>query len=250
MSTSSHRYDCVRVFLDAIQYQALFDEDPVWSKHGVLEVARYENPIDWRWPRIFQFKEEFYALDVEPGAVVKDVEAYDIPKNEPHLINAFCAEIEGITEEYERLGYQHCFTKFLLGKPLDNDENACDGHLVKQFVSVEDGDFSEINDSERPVNWRMVGNENVRHYAVHIGCKVVSWGILITRDPRISYVGQMFTAPEYRGRGCGSDLLYHMHKEGARMDARTIILMPSYGDGHLVPKIRISVRRGLRNFLP
>ena len=151
MSTSSHGSDCVKAFLDAIKCQALFDENPVWTNHGVLDVARYDNPIDWSWPRTFQFKEEFYALDVEPGAVVKDVKAYDIPESEPHLINAFCADIECNTEEYERLGYQHCFTKFLLGKPLDNDENTSDGHLVKRFVSVEDGDFSEINDSERPI---------------------------------------------------------------------------------------------------
>ncbi len=235
-SKKSYRAECVKAFLDAIQYQASFERDPIWSEHGVLHVARYVEPCDWHWPRDFRFREEFYVVDVDPTTVVEAIRGFGPLDGDAHLINAFCAADECITKLYAQSMYQHCFTKCLLGKDLGNDPIAIDDHNVIQFDSADDADFGEMEESERPVKWTLVGDQAVRHYCVCEDGKAVSWSMLVMCDPSINYVGQMFTLPEYRRKGRGSALLSHMQAETKGLGRNTMILMPSYETVDWYPK--------------
>ena len=225
----------VKAFLNAIQHQATFDEDATWSKHGLLNVAGYAELREWHWPRDFRFKEEFYTLDEDPDSVVNAVAAYGPLETGSHLISAFHADTTCTIKAYEQLGYQHCFTKRLLCKHLDDGDVISD-HPVVQFRSVDDADFGEIDKSERPVNWAMAADHTTHHFCVCIDGKAVSWGMVVTSNPSIAYVGQMFTLPTFRRRGYGAAVLSHMHTHSRETRSRAMILMPSYETVDWYPK--------------
>jgi GNAT superfamily N-acetyltransferase len=167
--------------------------------------------------------DDYYVLDASPAVVVAALASV------PALANHYLT-IRGddhlIVSQYAMYGYHVSYSELLMALDLRIQHHASLTHTVVRATPA-DVEIWNQRDPER-IAWiacvNLMGDE-MPHYAIWQDDIIVARGRSLRMPDGTSYVGRIYTHPDYRRRGYGRALMHHIVAEDARAGVTTSILM-------------------------
>ena len=185
--------------------------------------------------------DDYYALDASSAAVVAALD--QVPALANHYLT-IRGDDDKCVIEYVKRGYHVSYSELLMVADLHTQRGAQSTHDVERATPADVAMWNQ-HDPEG-ISWlshiNLVGDE-MPHYAIWHDDRIVARGRSLRLPDGTSYVGRIYTHPEYRRRGFALTLMRHIMHEDSQVGVITSVLMASplavdlYGQIGYVPVI-------------
>jgi ribosomal protein S18 acetylase RimI-like enzyme len=171
-----------------------------------------------------------FNIDQPAEEIDSVVHSYRFPGDGSFAIQVFHENMDPQIYKlrYQPLGYQYFLPNILqvIELPAHNEipEVKVDPVSESSQVDFINASFSNF----KPFPLKLLQSDSCSSFFVEIDKKAAGWGYLVHTDPKIAYVGGMFTAPDFRKRGVASAILNRMHQFAFDKGIKKIMLVPSF----------------------
>ena len=176
------------------------------------------------------FQIEFLALCNQPEAVVQAIRAYPTRPGEEYVLDVFHPSFDSgsLIDQYATLGFDYRSTRTILGRKLPVPAR---GQSVVTYKILTSEQVAQVNpklaaDGEM-IYLQTVADPYIHNYAAEVDRQVAGWAQLVTVQPQVAYLHQLYTLVAYRRRGVAAALLDLVHAEAWKMGCQHVVLIPS-----------------------
>lgn len=197
-------------------------------REGDVYAIGHRNDITHAYPREFNFRQEFVAVEGEPDVVVAAVRKCLNNEGDDHVLYAFSTVVAEKISAYRALGYEHAWNNALMGVLLDDAvPKGVRGLHVREVQTTADViAYQELTGSAAVVH--SLSDSHIHSFlCTDDHGAPVGRSQLITKVDLFGYVSGMFTLPAQRRRGVGTVLMHAMHRRARDVGARFCLLIPS-----------------------
>jgi GNAT superfamily N-acetyltransferase len=220
----------VQAYLQNIQYKFRIETNAsiiqIEQATGLLYSQQNSQP----WPRKFDYRLEFFAMDVSPGAVNDSIQAYLKKDPQEYVLTVFSQNLTSLIPTYKSLGYQHAWTNMIMEHKLATHPISMNQDPDIMIYAVQNSaDVSAINamGPDYPTSIQGLNDNHIFNfyakYKNEIGAK--AQGIIF--DSKYIYLADMFTHPQFRRKGLSAALLQKLHQVAQENGCSHAILVPS-----------------------
>jgi GNAT superfamily N-acetyltransferase len=205
-----------------------------YEVHGPIAVSMYDGAP------IASFQYEFLALSPDVEQVMKAVLAYPVPKGKHYIINVFHSQPSSLALREQYAAYSHEFisTGVILGLELPAKLNTIPANVHKATTirQAETANDSLAREGER-IHVQTLRDKHIHSFYIEADAEVVGWLQLVTRDPEVGYVNQLYVLEAYRKRKLGTALVQYAHAYAREMGLKRTVLVPSGSAIHLYRRL-------------
>ena len=176
------------------------------------------------------FQIEFLALSDQPEAVAQAIHAYPTRPGEEYVLDVFHARFDPgiLIDQYAALGFDYRSTRTIQGRGLPVPAR---DQLVATYKIQNSEQVARVNprlaaDGET-IYPQTVADPCIHNYAAEVNGQVAGWAQLVTVQPLVAYLHQLYTLVAYRRRGVAAALLDQVHTEAWKMGCQHVVLIPS-----------------------
>jgi len=191
---------------------------------GPIGVSAYGNAP------IASFQNEFLALDTNPQSVVGAVRMYPHEPDSQHVLDVFHQSPvdKGLNARYLALGYEAMRTGPILGLDLSQitGPNQQPVSQVKTLRQIELANQSLADEGEY-ISPKTLRQEHIHTFTVEANYQTVGWAQLVSIDPAVGYLNQLYVLKDFRRRGLGTALIQRAQLEAAVLLKRHMALISS-----------------------
>jgi len=220
----------IKAYLTNIQQKFKIETNAKLIKSDLIQGIQYAQQMQQPWPRKFDYRLEFFALDDSPSAVDKSIKSYLEDSPEEYVLTLLTDNINTLIPTYKALGYQHAWSNTIM-------ENKLSVHAITlkldpdiEILPVETSkDVAAINamGSDFPTSIKGLKEENIHNFYATYKKEIAAKAQGITFDSNFIYLSDMFTHPQYRRKGLSFALLQKLHQIGRSKGCSYSILVPS-----------------------
>jgi GNAT superfamily N-acetyltransferase len=174
---------------------------------------------------------EFDTSEMNPTVVVERVQEFLQGRAEEHVLNVYHDAQEfprTLIQQYASLGYDLLYTSAVLAKQPEPAREL--ETVVVQELRTE-GQRMLVNlthQDHQPVPDAVLGDPWIHPFFAVLDGQAVGWGLLVTNVDGVGYVSDMFTLPDYRGRGVATALLDRLESKALELGIGWVTLTPSF----------------------
>ena len=220
----------IQAYLKNIQYKYKVETNASIIQLDQVTGIQYSQKNQQPWPRQFDYRLEFFAMDVSPGAVDKSINKYLIDNPQEYVLTVFSQNLNALIPTYKSLGYQHAWSNTIMEHKLSMHPLSLNFDTDIELFSVQNNaDVSAINamGPDFPTSIHGLNDKHIfNFYATYkneIGAK--AQGVIY--DSKYIYLADMFTHPQFRRKGLSAALLQKLHQIGQENGCSHAILVPS-----------------------
>ena len=176
------------------------------------------------------FQIEFLAFCNQPEAVVQAIRAYPTRPGEEYVLDVFHPRFDSgsLIDQYAALGFDYRSTRTILGRELPAPTR---DHHVTTYKIHNRQQVAQVNprlaaDGEM-IYPQTVDDPYIQNYVAEVDGQVAGWVQLVTVQPQVAYLNQLYTLVAYRRRGVAAALLDLVHAEAWEMGCQHVVLIPS-----------------------
>jgi len=201
-----------------------------YEERGPIGVSVYDNAP------IASFHYEFLALDPDLHMVMDAIQKYEVPDGKKYIVNVFHASPSGadLKKQFASLDYEFVRTGPILGLelPLKVSTIPLNVHKAKTLQHTEAANNSLTAEGER-IHVETLRDKNIHNFFVKEDGQAVGWIQLVTVQPGVGYINQLYVLEEYRKRKFGTTLVNAAHSEAIRLGIKKMVAVPSDLSLHL-----------------
>jgi GNAT superfamily N-acetyltransferase len=211
--------------LDGIALKAGLDRTRA-LRMGASMGLRLEKPLTQSWPRPFSATAEILAIGWDDVAEIADILLES--REEPHLVYLFGEDVHSCAAEAEARGYDACWTVELLGISLHDEPEEPQTPFAVERVTAR-SQVEELNalDPDYPSRLDALVVPRLFDVLARYDGSAAGKGQLVIGKGDVSSIADMFTAGEYRRKGCGRQILAALQTEARERGAHRAVLLPS-----------------------
>jgi len=177
---------------------------------------------------------------VMPGATASNAisQIKDLQLGERYVLSVMCdmkTDIKELSSDYKSLGFRLRTTEALMVLDLSKPIQTQNRHEIKPVETPDDAEKLKILTKARVLASEVmtINGGEVRTFYCDVNDEAVAWCRSIITHPTAAYVSGMFTKPEFRRQGIGTELLAAMTKSDADHGLQYSVLLATHTGEHL-----------------
>ena len=216
-------------------YQVIYKTE--YKELGPIGVSIYDGAP------IASFQYEFLALSPDAKEAMEAVQAYPIPDDKQYIVDVFHPEpsSSALKEQYTKYSHEFVRTGPILGFKLSDKEATVPNNVFEATTiqQAETANHNLVTEGER-IYVPTLRDEHIHSFYVQHEGEAVGWLQLVTVQPGIGYINQLYVLKNYRQRKYGTALVQYAHATAIKMGLKHMVLIPSDQAMHLYRRLGYS----------